>query len=266
MDTNQVLEWSGGAHCYLPSMKLYGAMKRSNTPTPDNPSTLYFNDGKYQVESTNGFSQTITIPELKAVGLSWYGYIRDELDYVTGEGLRRVHKIVMDGESEYGKVTYVAFNSLTNCYYAIYYPQYPQLQNGVYHINCTHFDSAWEVTHGKIYANNTTSIYMCHDSLTTVDEWNAWFKAQYDAGTPVTIYYAIAEPQPFEVQGNTLPNEGGRIQFSNSNITTAPPFEVSYVAHSTPELCAEVEDIPSLTSSDNYVLQDRNGIYLNVKE
>ncbi len=226
------LEWSGGLSCSLPSLKLYGAMKYSNTPTPDNPVTFYFNDGNYLLESTNGFSQTITVPELKAVGVSWYGYIRDELDYITGEGLRRIHKVVMDGESEYGKVRNAGFNSLTNCYYAIYYPQYPQLQNGVYHINSTHFDSRWEVTHGKIYANNTSNMYFCHDSLTTVDEWNAWFKEQYDAGTPVTIYYALAEPQPFEVQGNTLPNAGGRIQFSNTNITTPPPFELTYITKS----------------------------------
>ncbi len=224
------VEWSGGEmHRNLPSVKLYGAIKQIGTPSPDNPATYYVNDGKYEAE-TKGVIQTLDTPELKAVGLSYRDYIRDEFDYITGKGLRRVHKVVLDGESEYGKVQ--RGGSENNVYYARYTPQYTQVINGAYYINCTHFNSQWQVSHGMIYAPNVNTIYMVHDSLTTGDEWNAWLKAQYEAGTPVTIYYALAEPIPFEAQGGTLSNESGRIQFVSSNITTPPPFEVSYITHS----------------------------------
>jgi hypothetical protein len=262
---NDIIEWSGGVHCALPSLKFYGLSQQYGTPTPENPLNVYCFTGPFEVTDVN---YTSTPP------LHGIGEYKDEWDYVTGKGIRRVASMTLDGVTSGKKVSYVT--QLNGYYYTSILVDYPSLENTVARVFVTHFNGKRGFALGNAYMANSgdgtnRSLVMVHtdQTLTTVDQWNAWLKAQYDAGTPVTVYYALAEPISFEERPDyqtyiPIPNDSGRANILDGGMNT--PFEVSYVVHSTPELCAEVEDIPSLTSSDNYVLQDRNGIYLNVKE
>ena len=219
--------WSGGAHCYLPSLKFYGASKLSKTPSPNAPVDIYDHIGIYSVNSE---SEYIGIPTLRSVGdkSSSAGIIRDEWDYVTGKGIRRIKELVLDGETH--KVTSATAKSgrieLSE----------PCLTQGNSGVTSTHFAARWDTNHGSIYALDSNLIIMSMDGSMNVEEWNVWLKEQYDSGTPVKIYYALKEPTEFfeQLQGyynKPIANDGGRITFVDGNISGVP-FEATYITHS----------------------------------
>ena len=70
-------------------------------------------------------------------------------------------------------------------------------------IKCTHFrvSDSWE--NNTMYGKNTSvgmsfQFLFDNNDLKTVDDVNKALKAQYEAGTPVIIYYKLAEPQLLE--------------------------------------------------------------------
>ena len=72
------------------------------------------------------------------------------------------------------------------------------------------------------------------NSFPTISEFNAFLAEQYANGTPVTVYYAMAEPTPFEERVQPykpIPNDGGRISFVDGNVSDVP-FEATYITHS----------------------------------
>lgn len=224
---NEVIEWSDGAHCYLPSLKFYGGRTLSGTPTPETPVDIYDHIGVYMVNSSQDY---IRLPNLRSVGSKLAGgIIADEWDYVTGKGLRRIKKIVLDGE--------INTVSSANLNYATFILNEPVLRSGHYCVISTHFNPKWVADHGNIYVINSTNIALCRQFDVVTDrltDWNNWLKAQYEAGTPVTIYYAPAEPVPFEERPQPyqpIPNDSGRIRFVDGNVSNAL-FEISYITHS----------------------------------
>ena len=94
MDTNQVLEWSSGAHCNLPSLKFYGECKQYGTPTPDNPA---------HIEGFTGPCMVRNGPYFNTPPLHGIGEYKDEWDYVSGKGVRKVAKIEFTGKEYWAK-------------------------------------------------------------------------------------------------------------------------------------------------------------------
>ncbi len=222
------VKWSGGVKaCYLPSLKFYGRCSWSRTPAPEAPVDIYDHIGVYKVNSSQDY---LALPNLRSVGSkSVGGIIADEWDYVTGKGIRRIKKIVLDGETN--KITTATTN------YGAFIVNEPLLKGGHYGVNSTHFKPMWNANHGSIYAMNATTVALCRQfNVVTnrLDDWNSWLKAQYAAGTPVVVYYAVAEPIPFEERVQPyqpIPNYSGQIQFVDGNVSGAP-FEITYITHS----------------------------------
>lgn len=224
--TGDKVEWSGGAHCYLPSVKFYGETAQDGTPTPDNPLPIASLKGFYQTDSGAIF----VIPNLN--GFSDY---KDEWDYVSGKGLRRIHKVVLDGVSAYRTFTTfsVQSNGVILCGVGL---QYKTATTGGSIFKSSHFQGKWSASYGCIYTTNQTGMFMFFEPDRFPDKAssNAWLAEQYANGTPVTIYYAIADPIPFEERPDPyqpIPNDGGRISFGDGTISGVP-FEVSYITHS----------------------------------
>ena len=186
---------------------------------------MYDHTGVYKVNSSPDY---IRLPNLRSVGTKSgsLGIIRDEWDYVTGKGIRRIKKIVLDGEIN--KVTYATSKS------GRIEVSEPILKGGNAAVASTHFVSQWNTNHGSIYFLNDTMIYISMSGGLSVGEWNTWLKAQKEAGTPVIIYYALKEPQPFEERPQPyvpIPNDSGEISFVDGNVSGVP-FEVIYIIHS----------------------------------
>lgn len=231
---DNVLEWNGGEHCYLPSLKFYGACSQYPTPTPDNPVDIYDHIGVYKVNSENDY---IGLPNLRGIG-----DYKDEWDYVTGKGIRRIDTLTLDGVTEGRKIIAVYKNSTSGYYFGLMYTKYKNIKIGA---DCTmlstHFKAETAIRLGNIYisgsgANEAKMLYMFHtdQTLDTVDKWNAWLAEQYANGTPVTVYYAMAEPIPFEERVQPykpIPNDSGRISFVDGNVSDVP-FEATYITHS----------------------------------
>lgn len=238
MDTNQVLEWSGGAHCNLPSLKFYGECKQYGTPTPDNPLSVFAFDGTATVSGRGSYLFTPKLYGIKGNN--------DEWDYVTGKGVRRVASVTLDGVSDGKKILGVYFHQNSGLYYGVTHTEYTVSTNtdATARILSTHFITATKQEKGYVYLGGSGTekdrmllLWHTDQTLDTVDKWNSWLKAQYDAGTPVAIYYGLTEPQPFEERPDydpyqPIPNDSGSIDIIDiidSGFST--PFEISYVRH-----------------------------------
>lgn len=230
---SDVITWSDGAHCYLPSLKFYGLSKQYGTPTPENPLGIY------------GFSGPIEVVDVIYTGtptLHGIGEYKDEWDYVTGKGVRRVASIILDGVSDGKKVLGVGLAAKTGYYYGTIRIEHKSHHAQFGLLLSSHFKSEWTFTPGTAYVSGSGSYehrnilaYPTDQTLDTVDKWNAWLKAQYDAGTPVIFYYALAEPQPFEERPDyqtyiPIPNDSGSVNIIDGGMNT--PFEVTYITHS----------------------------------
>ena len=214
------VEWSGGAHCHIPSLKFYGRCYLTGTPAPDSPVDIYCNASTY-VSTASG--KYLYPPDLRGIG-----EYKDEWDYVSGKGLRYVHKVVLDGTTN--KV------SFANTKTARFMLPTPALKDGHEAIISTHFKSSWNTNHGSIYILDKNIVAMSMNGSLTVDEWNAWLTEQYVSGTPVTIYYVVADPIPFEGRHEwdvyePISNESGAVLWGDGNISGIP-VEVTYITHS----------------------------------
>lgn len=105
--------------------------------------------------------------------------------------VRRVKKLVLTGEeafsTPYGNsVFYVSSSGIGIAAHIIY------------EILCTHFTRSETnfVTQmaDKNVLLSSTSLYIRMDAATTVSDFKSYLAAQYAAGTPVTIWYVLAEP------------------------------------------------------------------------
>jgi len=68
---------------------------------------------------------------------------------------------------------------------------------------CSHFkvgSPGYDIENTNCFSiNNAGVLVFQYEILKTVEEWKAYLKQQYEAGTPVTIYYKLAEPLNLEL-------------------------------------------------------------------
>ena len=271
-------------NCVAPSIKFFGAYRQNGTPTPDNPINIEFNNvnyGNYITSGANyGDTQFFTIPNLRAIpipDITWddadfvdkwkkaTGYI-DEWDVQSGKGIRCVHEVKLDGKSSYKKAeTYdvdtpgIAYCSISS--------EYALGESGSRGFKSTHFKALEDVTTvGNIWAleTNNKSFTFTVDATKypDLDSVNTWLAEQFENETPVTVYYAMAEPQEFVFASGIKPIAGRRITFfiergEEVKVGACAKVEVTLIRHS--------HASAMLLSSDEYILKDANGLYVTAK-
>lgn len=192
------------------------------SPNPDYPQEVKGNNGVFVC----GDSQAVA-PELYAIG-----DYKDEWNPQTGKGLRRIGKVELKGGGYWSATGTRVFTSDVILSNALPHTN----MNTVANILCSHYEA---VTNGITFYNSKIGISYYSRTLSfsfgtgttyTVAEWTAHLKELYDAGTPITIYYALAEPVPFETEPMplTCPVGYGQLIQLDGNIADCP-VEVTYL-------------------------------------
>lgn len=169
---------------------------------------------------------TAVAPELLAIPGTEY---RDEWNPQTGKGVRRVGKLVLDD----GMEIYVA-----NGTYPYFYlgPISPAIKgNGIYsHGLYDHrgVETVFPDAAAGVYESGWARL-RGPEHITTVGDFKDWLAAQYAAGTPVTVWYALAEPIEFQTAPAPLiaPKGTGHIMQVGGNLDGCP-ITAKYVTHS----------------------------------
>ena len=62
---------------------------------------------------------------------------------------------------------------------------------------CSHYKTVRNVSEetGIFFGNAVHFLTNLSDEIDTVDKWKSYLAAQYAAGTPVTVWYVLAEPE-----------------------------------------------------------------------
>ena len=111
--------------------------------------------------------------------------------------VRRIRKLVLDGTEKWGKSSAQAGR------YNLSVSDYMKSKGDVTSI-CTHFDAVAQQTGGRypdksqsFYAGSDTTRFMfLHDAdIETLADFKSYLAAQYAAGTPVTVWYVLANEQ-----------------------------------------------------------------------
>lgn len=185
-------------------------------PSPDNVRPITGYDSLSLTHSNNADATNtydIALPE------TVYG---GTVDCVTGEGNDTWYYKEFDGQENWG----VLENELGSFFYfgETSAPLAQNVSDGV----CSHFDV------GTVnYTSNDLMIQLPYtigriwrvkyDAMGTADEFKAYLAAQYAAGTPVTICYKLATPEPFSVTPQVIPALPG----TNTLYTDVDSLEVS---------------------------------------
>lgn len=157
---------------------------------------------------------------------------RDEWDSQTGRGIRRVRKIVLDGTEAWGENSKVLTYSLK-----LSDAKSENVVDSEDLSICSHFayrTEIWsflDVQYG--YVANLGSYQFRALACETLDAWKAYLAAQYAAGTPVTIWYALADPEPFyhPPAKLTMPTGYGQIIQVSGDVLDCP-ITARYLTHS----------------------------------
>lgn len=168
-----------------------------------------------------------TAPELWAIpGTD----IRDEWDAQTGKGIRRVKKLVLDGTE--------VWDFSIKKYFILHVTDSEKgnVMGSEKLSVCSHFGykaGTWDnstIQYGYV-ANNAVYQFRNLD-CETLDDWKAFLSAQYAAGAPVAVWYALAEPEPFyhAPARLTQPHGPGQIIQVSGSVPECP-IEVNYLTH-----------------------------------
>ncbi len=154
----------------------------TGTPSPNNPATI----------TGVSFAATATGPDgqTRSVDLGFTGYslpdgARDTYDGVRGDFVQRVGKLVLDGTENW--TTHSKFYVIENTY-KIY------SQAIATHLGFDD-DELDDIFVKGFYFNNLGWLVVNYDNgAEGVDNFKSWLAAQAAAGTPVTVYYELAQP------------------------------------------------------------------------
>ena len=169
-----------------------GSWSQSGIPTPTNPIYPTFKQ----------FGNTV----LRAVG-SGDNFVADSYDPTTGKITRRVGVKVLDGTENWGKVSdatgtggYIRFirsiSDKATTDLLVLSNAFESKTNAVVNPNETSALISGLASNNNIYLSMPASL-LSGDLSTTEgrrDAFNNWLADQYANGTPVTVYYPLAEP------------------------------------------------------------------------
>jgi len=193
----------------------------TGTPTSLGYDNTYYDelfvDGTSEVLTLN--SQTASVKNLFAVG-----DYKDEQDIISGNIIRRVKILVLDGETELEEG--YAFSGANNCMILYIYDGI----NETYTPLCTHF--AGTTKYGSSMPNNSIivrvsgnrrTISIKNNNWSNIQDYTNFMKAQYEAGTPVIVIYSLET----ETTEQVIPQLLNTIEGDNVVTVTA---EVSNIA------------------------------------
>ncbi len=154
----------------------------TGTPSPNNPATI----------TGVSFAATAISPDgqTRSVDFGFTGYslpdgVRDTYDGVRGDFVQRVGKLVLDGTEIW--TTHSKFYVIENTY-KIY------SQAIATHLGFDD-DELDDIFVKGFYFNNLGWLVVNYDNgAEGVDNFKSWLAAQAAAGTPVTVYYELAQP------------------------------------------------------------------------
>lgn len=177
-------------------------------PSPDNVRPITGYDSLSLTHSNNADATNtydIALPEMVYGGT---------VDVLTGEGEKTANVVVVDGET-------IKFSEAT-----IYWNLPNRSAPGVANIKAIIKTSAFPkllFSANVAYEFIFTKVSDMASYFSTVEELNAFCAAQYAAGTPVTIVYQLATPEPFSVTPQVIPALPG----TNTLYTDVDSLEVS---------------------------------------
>lgn len=160
-------------------------------------------------------------PELLAIPGTEY---RDEWDAQTGKGVCRIGEVVFDDPSKWINFSNYGFYGLQHNP-----PSVQGTKNGF----CSHHEYLYKASQGGFYMNNN-GVFYNYDTATwpTMDDWKAFLQAQIDAGTPVTVWYALSEPVEFQTEPQPLTQPKGSCEIIQTEGAIPDcPILVKYLTH-----------------------------------
>ncbi|MBP3918289.1 MAG: hypothetical protein J6I50_03870 [Clostridia bacterium] len=213
-------------------LKLYGACTQVSSPSPDNPQEIKCNRLTYTLKNDAEYhGGSVTAPSLYGIGDA-----QDEWDAMTGHGVRKITKIILDGTINY--LTKTDNTAGSYLYHFIYNNQ--GVADIVQNTLCTHFkhvkiaypnqEGQYTITTKTIFINAKGLVWGDNAVLQNADEINAFLASQSAAGTPVTVYYEMAEAEPFATVPleNPLTTPDGYAQFLSWGDGAAGDIEAEY--------------------------------------
>ena len=164
--------------------------------------------------------QTVTdIPMLLSVG-----DITDEKDIISGGVTHRIGYHVFDGTETFSKSSAYGKAFLLNAAYAAWGADKTKA------VLCTHFLGLPQKSSAQddntCFFNSTGHFYFRVTDNSDTDAFKAWLAAQYAAGTPVIVFFVLAE----ETTGQTTPRSLHTAQGTNVVSATAEVSDISLTA------------------------------------
>ena len=145
---------------------------------------------------SDGTTATLTLPS------TIYG---GTVDAVTGEGVETWNKYEFTGNEAFQINNQIQQNSQKNAYQCTIDVDASGWFNANTPAVCNAFKYyTWTglfVANSFSLINNTGGVVIQTDGVQSVEEFTAYLSAQYSAGTPVTIAYKLATPEPFQATG-----------------------------------------------------------------
>ena len=159
---------------------IYGNTVQNETPTPENP-VMPESVGELETAGTHAGQYKLPILSNSTVTPIYLGEVPTT---------RRIKKLVLTGKEYCSKNTGI-INS--NAYSVIAPHYYERRYVGL----CSHYATVDNliVEEGVYFGQGINFLTALSDEIDTLDKWKSYLAAQYAAGTPVTVWYVLAEPQ-----------------------------------------------------------------------
>lgn len=194
---------------YLQDCRIYGNTVQNGIPTPETPVEVLgcgeydseLNGYKIPVTVSNGTNSVITPVYVGSEPLHKIGDYADYVDYARKVVVRRIKKLVLTGTEDYAW-----FKSVTRNY-AWYL--FPSAIGTITYVPfyCSHGETVTDVSdyvYGKVYCDNTFNLGIFDSSINSTKNLNNSLAQRYANGTPVTVWYVLAEPEEEPLE-NLLP-------------------------------------------------------------
>lgn len=201
----------------LRNYRIYGNTIQDGTPTPENPVEVQ-GCGEYDAE-LNGYKIPVTVSnDTNSVTTPVYvgseplhkiGDYADYIDFKRGVVVRRIKKLVLTGKEDYSRHAYTTYLKLPYTIFVETGTEIPSTKATKY-MKCSHFrviNTNTPTTSlrygmcsygtGRRSSSNFGRVLIGMDSSSAddFDSMKNFIAAQYAAGTPVTLWYVLAEPE-----------------------------------------------------------------------
>lgn len=181
----------------------------TGTPSPDSPATL----------TGVPFAATATGPDgqTRSVDLDFTGYslpdgTADSYDGARGDFVQRIGKVILDGTEDW------RYKDSVNEFYVLNILPIPAKSNTETNSKIsTHFESLslLDVSTSKLHTNsfrfaneNKNAIQLNWNDSSDLSAFKNFLAAQAAAGTPVTVYYALAQPVAYNQKADLRAFDG----------------------------------------------------------